>query len=358
MPRPSCTYHGPIAGPRSAASAAGSAAASSRTVCRPRSASLWAVLAPMPHSARVGRSRHHLVPVGGGQAERAGSRRVAAPVFRPVDGRGAARLAELRGDLRAEQVVADAHRAREARPVEDGALHGARPAPPGRRSARRGRPRPSPSPRPPRPGTRAASPSPPRTPLRSGRCRPAGTPRRGSASPRSATACRPDAVLARRVRGRGDHRRAGSGHLRPRRRRAGRQLGVAQDLHGGEELVQVDVQHPVRDGHRRHRTGVGEISRTTEDAMRRDPTPVGWNGNGSSRPCRSGPDLLVGRLAQRREHRAGHGEPVLLRPADQHVVELALRPESRAICRVEAGGSPAGPWRRRSRRPARTRRRR
>jgi hypothetical protein len=45
-----------MAGPRSAASAAGSAAARSRTVAMPRSASLRAVLAPMPHSARVGRS--------------------------------------------------------------------------------------------------------------------------------------------------------------------------------------------------------------------------------------------------------------------------------------------------------------
>ena len=54
-PRPSCTYQGPNAGPRSAASAAGSAAASSATVCRPRSASFAAVLAPMPQSARVGR---------------------------------------------------------------------------------------------------------------------------------------------------------------------------------------------------------------------------------------------------------------------------------------------------------------
>src|SRR5580704_16880171 len=54
-PRPSRTSHGPVIGPNTAASASGSAAARSLTVLMPSPASLRAVLAPMPHSALVGR---------------------------------------------------------------------------------------------------------------------------------------------------------------------------------------------------------------------------------------------------------------------------------------------------------------
>ena len=45
-----------MVGPKTAASASGSAAASSRTVRKSSPASFCAVLAPMPHSASVGRS--------------------------------------------------------------------------------------------------------------------------------------------------------------------------------------------------------------------------------------------------------------------------------------------------------------
>src|SRR5580658_1928354 len=55
-PRPSRTSHGPVIGPNTAASASGSAAARSLTVLMPSPASFLAVLAPMPHSASVGRS--------------------------------------------------------------------------------------------------------------------------------------------------------------------------------------------------------------------------------------------------------------------------------------------------------------
>ena len=55
-PRPSRRYHGPIVGPSRSASTCASVAASSFTVWMPRSASLAAVLRPMPHSASVGRS--------------------------------------------------------------------------------------------------------------------------------------------------------------------------------------------------------------------------------------------------------------------------------------------------------------
>ncbi len=55
-PRPSSTSHGPVIGPNCSASASGSAAARSLTVPMPRPASFFAVLAPMPHSASVGRA--------------------------------------------------------------------------------------------------------------------------------------------------------------------------------------------------------------------------------------------------------------------------------------------------------------
>ena len=55
-PRPSRRYHGPIVGPSSAASTAGSEAASWDTLSKPSAASFFAVLRPIPHSASVGRS--------------------------------------------------------------------------------------------------------------------------------------------------------------------------------------------------------------------------------------------------------------------------------------------------------------
>ena len=55
-PRPSRWNHGPIVGPNSAASSRASDVASCSTVSMPSVASLFAVLAPIPHSARVGRS--------------------------------------------------------------------------------------------------------------------------------------------------------------------------------------------------------------------------------------------------------------------------------------------------------------
>ena len=55
-PRPSRWYHGPIVGPSSAASIRASEWASCSTVSMPSAASFFAVLLPIPHSARVGRS--------------------------------------------------------------------------------------------------------------------------------------------------------------------------------------------------------------------------------------------------------------------------------------------------------------
>jgi hypothetical protein len=56
MPRPSCTSHGPIVGPKCGANSRGDAAASSATVMIDNSASRLAVLDPTPHSASVGLS--------------------------------------------------------------------------------------------------------------------------------------------------------------------------------------------------------------------------------------------------------------------------------------------------------------
>ena len=55
IPRPSSTSHGPVIGPNTAASSDGEVPARSATVMMPSPASFFAVLAPMPHSASVGR---------------------------------------------------------------------------------------------------------------------------------------------------------------------------------------------------------------------------------------------------------------------------------------------------------------
>ena len=55
-PSASCRYHGPIVGPNRSANSPASARASWPTVSSPAAASFLAVLAPMPHSASVGRS--------------------------------------------------------------------------------------------------------------------------------------------------------------------------------------------------------------------------------------------------------------------------------------------------------------
>ena len=88
----------------------------------------------------------------------------------------------------------------------------------------------------------------------------------------------------------------------------------------------------------------GVIRRATAAAVRNEPVPVGWNGNGSARPCRSRPADPVrappgpppcpspdARRAQRRQVRAGHAEAVLLaRPPARIVLSWSLRASSRS----------------------------
>lgn len=121
------------------------------------------------------------------------------------------------------------------------------PAPPYGPCALPGTPRPNPAPRRPR-RTPAAPPSPPPRPPRTARGRPAGTPPAGTAGPRSAAVSR----SARRTHGprtkRCCHAALGRVTVTSHHDREPAQLRVPQHLDGGEELVQVDVQHPSAHG--------------------------------------------------------------------------------------------------------------
>ena len=218
-----------------------------------------AVLRPIPHSASVGRS-----PITSNQVS------VGEPVH-------AARLAEVGGDLGLELVVADPHRA-----VQPGALEDRRPHVLANASrvvglARRGTPRPS------------------------------RAPRRARRSERSVSMTCADARVVGLVVDRQEHRvgarsrRRCAAACRTRRRSARAsydavattprsvgsprpptttgqpgQLGVAEHLDRGDELVEVDVQHPAARllrGHRVH-THDAIIAQGT-DPGERLPTRVG-----------------------------------------------------------------------------------
>jgi hypothetical protein len=98
-------------------------------------------------------------------------------------------------------------------------------------------------------------------------------------------------------------------------------------------------------------SGSGAMRRATAAAVRSDPVPVGWKGNGSVRPCRSGPvDAAAGSgVHSGAEVRSRDAEAVLLRARDEDRVELVVAGRRAGRPRPSSGRplprGPGGPHR-------------
>ena len=92
-------------------------------------------------------------------------------------------------------------------------------------------------------------------------------------------------------------------------------------------------------------SGSGAMRRATAAAVRSDPVPVGWKGNGSARPCRSGPVDAAAGSGVHSGARCGRAtpKPYFCAPATRIALSWSLRASSRSTSAVVRPAAPRGP---------------